>query len=584
MSKKIVSIVFSVLVASSLIATQCAAPTPETIIQTVVVEKEGEKVVETVVETVEVVKEVEVVVTATPDEAPEPEAMEEEITLVYVTPSLALTMDPVFLAGDQTAEVQHNLYNFWTENTIVDGPDGIRIDDASAGEAGLQPGLFESWELSEDATVYTMHLRKDIVDSYGNQLKAEDAKWVFDRLRGTEAGSTYVADVLGIENPDQVTVIDDYTLEFRLSAPNAVFLRVLTVDNGGPFGAASARQHATDADPWATEWLTRNAPATGPYMLESWTAGIEQVLVKNPNYYGPEPAIDRVIYRQVEESANRVALLLRGEADIARDLSMDEVAQIEDAPGVKVVCYPGNVFVWAAMHWDMEPTSNQKVREALAYAVPYQDIYDAVYRGFAKPLYGWVTDGFPDFLGADAFPYTTDYEKAKELLAEAGYPDGFDLEMVVAEGIPEHERIAVLLKDSFGKIGVNLSIDTKPMAAYRDVVMNRQAPIMIDQNYSIVIDANYASFVWLYDDEPPSLNASGFRDPEFNELQDKAVGMPDGPERAEVLKRMQERFYELTPWLPLANPPTCYGMSDRISNFTWHFHNDIEFRDLKISQ
>ena len=509
---------------------------------------------------------------------PEEEVAKEELTLVYVTPSLGLTLDPSYVFGGPTAEIVESVYASWIEYDLVEGFQGIMAADTGGGEKTMQPAVFESWEISEEGKVYTMHIREDIIDSYGNQFKAEDAKWIFDRMRGTEAGSVYIVENLNLKDPDQVTVVDEYTLEFRLPAPNPVFLRVLNVNNAMPFGAATARQHATDDDPWATEWLATNAPATGPYMVESWTAGVEQVLVKNPNYFGPEPAYDRIIYRQVPESANRVALIINGDADIARDLTVDEITRIQEEAGINAMCYPGNQFVWAPMNYDMEPTSNPKVREALAYAVPYEDIL-SVYGGNAKPLYGWITDGFSDFLGGDAFPYETDLEKAKDLLVEAGFPDGFDLEISISTAFAEHERIAVLLQNSFSKIGVNLTIDTKPMAAYRDKTLSRQAQIAIEQDFSFVLDPNYAAMLWLAPCEPPCHNTSGFTNSEFEDLRGGAV--EDGPERSTQLQRMQEIFYEETPWLSLANIPTCFAMSESVEGYVWYPHNQIEYGALQ---
>jgi peptide/nickel transport system substrate-binding protein len=516
--------------------------------------------------------------------APTPKAAEGEVTIVYVTPALALTMDPSFVPDEHTGEIMQNLYGQWTYYGEVEGPEGIMADDTGGGEAAIKPGLFESWEISEDGKVYTMHLRKNIVDSFGNQLKAEDAKWIFDRMRKVGAGSVYIVDAMNVTDPDQVRVIDDYTLEFRLPSPSPIFLRVLTVVDGSPFGAATARQQATTDDPWATEWLKTHAPATGPYMLESWTPGVEQVLVKNPNYFGPKPAIDRIIYRQVPESASRVALLLGGKADIARDLDMDEIARIEEAPGAKAVCYAGNKFTYVGLNWENEPTNNLKLRQALAYAVPYEDIWKSVYKGLAKPFYGYVTDNVSDFLGKDAYPYRTDYEKAKALLKEAGYSGGLDLPLLISEANPEHQRIAVLLKDSFAKIGVNLSIDLKPAAAWKDLVFNRKFITQMNNDYSFVLDPDYQALVWLIDQPPPNWNSTGFRDAEFTELMNKAKALPDGPERAKLNKRMQERFYELTPWLSLANIPTCYGMLDKISGWAWHTNDQVMFYELQAAR
>ena len=514
-----------------------------------------------------------------------PAVAQEEKTLVYVTPSLALTMDPCFLPGQQTAEIIQNLYRPWTNYAQVEGPDGLMVDDTASAEANMQPGVLESWETSEDGKVWTLHIRPGVKDNFGNEFVADDMVWVLNRLRES-GGCTFIIDAMNIQDVDeQVKVLDDYTVEVTLPAPNPIFLRALNVNNASPFGP-EARKHATEEDPWALEWMKRNAPSIGPYMLESWEPGVQQVLVRNPNYYGPAPDIDRIIYRQVPESANRTALLISGDAQVARDLTQDELDTLDQNDGVHAQCIAANQFVYVALNFaEGRPTADPKVREALAYAVPYQDIIDSVYRGRAKPLYGFATESYAHFVGTEAFPYTTDFEKARQLLAESGYPDGFDATILVDAGVPEHERIAVLLQNSFAEIGVNLTIDKKQTAAHRELAFGREFGDMVfDQNYAFILDPNYHALTWLPNGPPPNFNYGNFVDEEFNDIQAQGVAMPEGEERGELMKRLQEIAIEQLPWLSMANAPTCFGMSDEVQGYIWHTHNQVMFDELSLPE
>jgi peptide/nickel transport system substrate-binding protein len=225
------------------------------------------------------------------------------------------------------------------------------------------------------------------------------------------------------------------------------------------------------------------------------------------------------------------------------------------------------------------------VREALAYAVPYQDIIDSVYRGRAKPLYGFATESYAHFVGTEAFPYTTDFEKARQLLAESGYPDGFDATILVDAGVPEHERIAVLLQNSFAEIGVNLTIDKKQTAAHRELAFGREFGDMVfDQNYAFILDPNYHALTWLPNGPPPNFNYGNFVDEEFNDIQAQGVAMPEGEERGELMKRLQEIAIEQLPWLSMANAPTCFGMSDEVQGYIWHTHNQVMFDELSLPE
>jgi peptide/nickel transport system substrate-binding protein len=455
------------------------------------------------------------------------------------------------------------------------------MDNTSGGEAAMRGAAFESWERSEDGTVYTMHLRRDIVDSFGNPLKAEDAKWIFERTMA-EPNCKYITNNLTLTSPDQIKVVDDYTLEFTLPGPNPVFLRTLYVHNSTPFGVATARQHATNEDPWAEEWLKMNAPATGPYMVESWKAGESLVLVRNPNWYGEPPAIDRVIYRLVPEAASRVALLIAGDVDIAHRLDKDQLDTVDQAEGSSAICVPAQFFTFVGLNTQKGVTANREVRQALAYAVPYEDILSSVYGGRADPLWSFVPGNHPNVLPRSANPYKYDLEKAKELLTEAGYPDGFDLNLLVSSAIPEHQRIAVLIKDSFAKIGVNVTIDMKPHAAYEDRAFARDVEAVIVEDFSMVLDVTYAAGLMLPDSPPPNMNYTGFTNPEFSQLREEGLVMPEGPERAAKQIRMQEIMIEESPWLFLANPRTCYGIRDNVVGYTWHVSNKMRLDDLDI--
>jgi peptide/nickel transport system substrate-binding protein len=347
---------------------------------------------------------------------------------------------------------------------------------------------------------------------------------------------------------------------------------------------ATAREHVTASDPWAYTWTKREAPALGPYELVKWIPGVEVDLRANPHWYGPKPDITNVIYKQVPEGAVRVALLLSGEAQAARDLSQDELDQVAKSSTAHVTCIAANDFVFVAMnHAPGHPTANLKVRQALAYAVPYADIVGSVYRGRAKGMYGMVPSDYADFLGDSAYPYHTDLARAKQLLAEAGYPNGFKTSLVISSAVPEYSRIAVLLQSAFSKIGVDMSIVTKPQAAYDDLLYSRTFGDMgLNNDHAIVLDPVYHSLVWLVNGPPPNFNWGGFANPEFNSIQAQAVALPEGPERKALVDNQQRIFNEQLPYLPIANDPTCFAFSNNVSGYVWHSHDQVIFSDLEM--
>ena len=505
-----------------------------------------------------------------------------EKTLVYATPALPLTYDPCFITGQQTAEILTNLYSFWAYYKVGTLPDGAPGDSTQAGENSMGPGMLKSWDLSPDGTVYTLHIRQGAKDSYGNEMTATDMQWVLDRVSHL-GGCPFVTSNMGITDVSkQVAVVDKYTVKVTLSAPDPIFIRMLAVNNGAAVGP-EARKHVTSDDPWAANWAKANAAATGPYKVESLSPGVQMVLVSNPNFYGPKPEITKIIYKEVPQASNRVAVLLSGQAQAARDLSQDQLNQISQNKNANIQCTTANDMMNVAINAASGPTANPQVRQALAYAVPYDDIIKSVFNSRAKRLYGMVPSLYPAYIGDGQYPYSLDINKAKQMLASAGYPNGFNATVMIDTATPEHERAAILLQNSLKQIGVNLSIDTKPIASYTDALQGHTyGDLAIWQDHSLVIDIDYHAKLFLAPGPPPSFNFSGWLNPEFIALEQQAVAMPGGPQRDTVLQRMQAIFNQNVPWLSLANTPTCFAFLKKVSGYVWHTFNQVYFSDLKL--
>lgn len=520
-------------------------------------------------------------------EATSPSGSATNRTLVYATPALATSLDPCNNTGGTNSEVINNLYGNWTDYEYVPGTDDIEVANTADGEQGIKQGaptaIFESWDVSSDGRTYTFEIRAGVQDSFGTPFTADDAKWVFTRSQES-TGCNWVTGSLNITDAEkQITAVDDQTLKIELPAPNASFLRVLNVNNGMAIGA-TARQHTTDDDPWANEWMKKNSPALGAYTVTKWTPGVEIVFGRNPNWFGPKPYYDKIVYRQVPESSNRVALLLNGQAQAARDLSQEELSQVEESSSAQNACVTGNDFTYVPLSGAKDkPLANLKVRQALAYAMPYDEIVDSVYRGRARRMYGAVPSGYSSYLGDEAYPYNTDYDKAKQLLAEAGYPDGFDASITINQAVPTSERVAVLVQESFSNIGVNLQIDSKPDAAYTTTIFNRKFDMAVYPEHSYVLDMVYHSLIWFSTpgQEPPNFNMTGFSNSEFDETIAKGKATADGPERDELMKRSQEILIEELPVLPAANQATCFSFGSGVTGYKYRPSDQVMFYDLK---
>src|SRR6202035_3005067 len=186
--------------------------------------------------------------------------------------------------------------------------------------------------------------------------------------------------------------------------------------------------HATAQDPWGLEFTKQNTAGGGAYRGVNWRAGTEVVYERNENGRGgPLPRIKRIIWRMVPSSGNRRALLERGDADISYDLPNKDFVELRDAGRLTIVSTPySNGIQYIGMNVTKPPFDNLKVRQAVAYALPYQKIMDAVMFGLANPMFGAPADKPTELVWPQPHKYVTDMDKAKALMAEAGAGNGFD--------------------------------------------------------------------------------------------------------------------------------------------------------------
>ena len=236
-------------------------------------------------------------------------------------------------------------------------------------------------------------------------------------------------------------------------------------DGASIINPAVLKEHAADD---ARGFLAQNTAGSGAYQVKSWTAGTEVVMERNENWVGgPLPKIKRVIWRMVPQSGNRRALLERGDADISYDLPNKDFVELKDSGKLNIVSTPySNGVQYIGMNVKNPPFDNPKVREAVAYALPYQKIMDAVLFGLAKPMFGG--SGPTEVAWPQPTKYNTDIAKAKKLMEEAGYKDGFETTLsfdLNFAGV--NEPTCVLIQESLAQIGIKTTINKVPGANWR---------------------------------------------------------------------------------------------------------------------
>jgi peptide/nickel transport system substrate-binding protein len=294
----------------------------------------------------------------------------------------------------------------------------------------IEPNLAASWSMSEDGLVYTFNLRDDVTFANGDPLSANDVVFSFMRLKNVQSNPSFLADPIV-----SVEAVDDLTVAITLAEPRPSFLveiinTAFSIANDDEVIAAGGTDAADAAQSdGAQEFLDQNSVGTGPYILESWTPQEETVLVRNPNYWGEPAFFDRIIIVNIPEAATQQVALESGDIDLATDLTPDQVVTLEGNADITIFRGQDRWTHFLLMNRDPEiggPVADPTVALAIRYALDYEGFRE-LWEGSVTPGSSmWV--GLPGAFGQDR-AFVRDLDRARELLTEAGYADGFEIEL-----------------------------------------------------------------------------------------------------------------------------------------------------------
>ncbi|MFN3671391.1 MAG: ABC transporter substrate-binding protein [Bosea sp. (in: a-proteobacteria)] len=447
--------------------------------------------------------------------------------------------------------------------------------------------IAESYEVSPDGLKITFKLRKDAKFHDGSPVTAEDVKWSLDRA--VTANSLAKGQLLtgSLTSADQFKVVDPHTFEVTLPKPDKLALANLAVVYPVIFNSKLAKSKATPEDPWAMAWLKENTAGSGAYVIESFKPGETTILRKNPDWNrgsADKPAgFKRIITQTVPEAATRANLVEKGDADIVIDLQATDAADLEKKGKLKVVSTPQyNAITFVSFNTQMPPFDKPEVRKAIAYALPYDDMFKAALFGRGAPLYGatWADGKAPT---GETFPIKqplkTDLAEAKKQLAAAGMPDGFSTTFSFNVGqAGTAEPMAALLKESLGKIGIKVDIQKLPDAQMSTLINEKKVPFFTEGIVAWLPSMDY--FYRNFYIGPIRWNYSSLNDPQITEWAQTARFEQDKAKYAALGKELNTRHFALMPQIPLWQPSQDAVMQPNIEGYTYQFHRQIDFRDL----
>lgn len=428
---------------------------------------------------------------------------------------------------------------------------------ASSGSARVQdtekiiPTFAESFTPDSTQKVWTLKLRKGVTFPSGNELTADDVKWSKDRAFAAPTGNVAgIYRLIGLTKPDQVKVVDKYTVQFEQEHPSALTPQIQAICLY-VYDSKRAKQHATASDPWAKAWMAKNPQDGGYFVVSSAVTNQEVVLTANKKYPGPNGAsVSTIRMPVVPSTANLRLQLQNGAVDVALGLSPRDIKDLGSDPGIDVISSPSENMVQIPMLTTAAPFDDARVRQALAYAVPYDQIIKSVYDGQARAVKSQIPLGMPGYT-ASGYPYTYDLDKARSLLREAG-KTSISTELAYSAGDPQQQQLAVRLQSEFQKIGVTLKLSPLDPATLAQRREKNTIPMQITVGAWWVNDVEYLLAVSLT--KGAAQNFANYSNPQIESLFAQSHTVTDQAKRLTMWKQVQDVLATDVPGLVICQP------------------------------
>jgi peptide/nickel transport system substrate-binding protein len=415
----------------------------------------------------------------------------------------------------------------------------------------LQPGLATSWEISDDGLQYTLALREGVKFHDGTPFNADAVVFTFERM--LDENHPYYDDTFPwagyyFGNVESIEALDDMTVRFTLKKPQSTFLTLLKHVSGGIVSP-------TAVEKWGDDF--RSHPVgTGPFKFVEWEKGQRVVLEANEDYWRGAPKIKRVIFKPVPDPTARLNQLRSGEVHLMVAFPPEFIPEIEEDPNLTLNSETGAHTWWVAFNTTEPPFDDVRVREAVNYAVDKEAIVRDVLYGSAS-LSGGLVPGSVRWSSPEVEPYPYDPERAKELLAEAGYPDGFETDFLVPEsgsGMIAPVGLATVIQAYLSEVGIEANLVTQEWNSYLETY---QAGLEDAK-------AGMAEMSWMRDTNDPALfspanlncdpatgffNVGKYCNEEVDALFEEAIATSDDAKKEELYRKIHEIIAEDAPWL-----------------------------------
>ena len=500
------------------------------------------------------------------------------VTLVFAKGGDAVELDPADVTDGESVTVMNNIF----EGLVRYKP----------GTTEVEPWLATKWDVSPDGLVWTFYLRQGVKFHDGTPFNADAVVFSFERQRDPnhpfhkygkwEYWQWCFSEIKKTEK------VDDYTVKITLDHPFAPFLSTMAM-----FTAYIVSP--TNCEKWGDQWFAHPV-GTGPFKFVEWVKGDHITLEKNPDYWGEKAKIDKLIFKVIPDASQRLLSLQKGEVQGMEFPNPDDLAKIEQDANLQILSEPGLNVGYLAMNMGTDtpgfekPFGDVRVRQAINYAINKKAIVDQLYKGTAvvaknpiPPTLWGYNDAIQD--------YEYNPEKAKELLKEAGYPNGFKTKLwampVSRPYMFDPQKIATAIQADLKAVGIDAEIVTYDWGTYLQKTENGEHPMALLGWTADYADPDDFLYV-LLDSDSATVGSAGniafYRNPEVHNLNIQAQRETDQTKRAEIYKKVQEIVHNDAPWVPLAHAKQILVFNKNVKGFVLYPTGDYHFETVTITK
>ncbi|MDQ6523783.1 ABC transporter substrate-binding protein [Nocardioides sp. LHD-245] len=480
------------------------------------------------------------------------------------------TVDPAMACGAADMHLMESLYARLVEYGTSDGPSS---GTSTFDPASMRPGLAESWEVSPDGRTYTFTIREGVSFPSGEPVDAEAVRYSLQRtIDMAQCGFSYLSD--GFDEPPLISSVEaegDDTVVIELSVADVNLPQVLAQPAASIVDPVLIEEHGgVVAGEGNAYFASHSAGATGPFVLAEYEAGVRAVLRRNPDFWGEPTASDEVVVAFVSDPSTMLLQAKSGQADVTVGLAASLAEKLDDDDCCSVVAFDSGQSLDIALNWSVAPFDNQKFREALTYALPYDDLHSTLGRGFGTRFYGPIAPGLPQYDADLERPREQDLDRASKLIDESGLARPISFELTVPADNSELKEFGTAVQAALAEADVQVSIRELAPAQRSDALNERDfaalalvdGPGIVDAGYYLSYDMNCAS----------PYNISAMCIPAADQAWTEARVTTDDDERRRLYDTVIKEWVGASPKLKFWSMPGLMAIGEEVEHVTYGVH------------